>query len=60
MMEKRLEMVERGECKAEPLSDVICLEDDEGDTMRVVFTSGGAVGGSAGGENDPTEQLRSR
>jgi len=63
-MEKRLEMVEKSEFRAEPLSEVICVEDDEGDTMRAVFTSSGSLEAVRVGKKLPlpsnTEQLRSR
>jgi len=63
-MEKRLEMIEKGDFRAEPLSEVLSLEDDEGDTLRAVFTPSGQLEAVRIGKKVPmpmtTEELRMR
>jgi len=63
-MEKRLDMIEKGDFRAEPLTEVLSLEDDESDTMRAVFNTAGQLEAVKVGKKVPmpmtTEELRSR
>jgi len=63
-MEKRLEMIEKGDFKAEALTDVLSLDDDEADTMKAIFNSSGQLEAVRVGKRVPmpvsTEDLRSR
>jgi len=57
-------MIEKGDFRAEPLSEVLSLEDDEGDTLRAVFTPSGQLEAVRIGKKVPmpmtTEELRMR
>jgi len=63
-MEKRLEMIEKGDFRAEPLCDVLSLDDDEADTMKAIFNPSGQLEAVRVGKKVPlpatTEELRSR
>ena len=63
-MERRLQMIERNDFQAEPLSEILSLDDDEGDTMRAVINAQGHLEAVRIGKKialpENTEQLRSR
>ena len=62
-MAKRLEMLEKGDFKAEALTDVLSLDDDEADAMRAIFNASGQLEAVRVGKKVPmpisTEDLRS-
>ena len=42
-LEKKLEWVEKNEPRAEPLSDVLTVKEDEGEVLRTVWTASGSL-----------------
>ena len=42
-LEKKLECVEKNEPRAEPLSDVLTVKEDEGEVLRTVWTASGSL-----------------
>jgi len=63
-MEKRLEQIEKSDFKAESLADVLSLDEDEGESLRAVFSATGQIEAVRVGKRVPlpstTEELRSR
>ena len=63
-LEKKLECVEKNEPRAEPLSDVLTVKEDEGEVLRTVWTASGSLKAIKVGNTIPLpsnpEELRRR